>query len=72
MNDLDGRPTGELCPSCKRGMIVYNGNYFCANLGQSCDWALPHGEWNSRAQSDVPKKYRALEKRLIASMKEQP
>jgi endogenous inhibitor of DNA gyrase (YacG/DUF329 family) len=44
--DLRGgnRTTLEKCPDCG-GKIVYNGNYFCENLGGEpldCHWALPH------------------------------
>lgn len=38
------RSTLEKCPDCG-GTIVYNGNYFCENLGGEplgCNWALPH------------------------------
>lgn len=31
---------GFVCPRCRRAPIVYNGNYFCDNLGNGCDWAL--------------------------------
>ena len=40
----DGKSTLEKCPDCG-GKIVYNGNYFCENLGGEpldCHWALPH------------------------------
>jgi hypothetical protein len=37
----EGEPTNEKCPKCN-GKIVYNGNYFCENWGDTCNWALPH------------------------------
>ncbi len=36
-----GEPTEARCPKCS-GRVVYNGNYFCENWGDDCDWALPH------------------------------
>lgn len=36
-----GRLTLEHCPKCGES-IVYNGNYFCEDLFNGCDWALPH------------------------------
>lgn len=41
---------GVLCPKCKDGRVVYNGNYFCeffthpkaAGRRDECDWALSH------------------------------
>jgi predicted RNA-binding Zn-ribbon protein involved in translation (DUF1610 family) len=36
----NGTTTLERCPDCG-GMIIYNGNYFCASWGGDCWWALP-------------------------------
>jgi Holliday junction resolvase RusA-like endonuclease len=44
-----GRLTLEHCPECG-GLIAYNGNYFCRNFGDGCEWALPHP---ARKRADV-------------------
>jgi hypothetical protein len=31
-----------LCPKCGQDWVVYNGNYFCDQWGENCDWALAH------------------------------
>lgn len=33
--------TGVRCPECRSAEIVYNGNYFCGDLGNGCSWVLP-------------------------------
>lgn len=33
--------TDERCPKDK-ARVLYNGNYFCENWNNGCDWALPH------------------------------
>lgn len=37
-----GSLVGIDCPVCGEAPVVYNGNYFCDNHGDECDWALAH------------------------------
>jgi hypothetical protein len=39
---VKGRNAGIACPKCGLAPVVYNGNYFCDNWGDECNWALPH------------------------------
>lgn len=46
---------GKFCPKCRKGQIVYNGNYFCERWGDGCDWAM--GEKNSEFNRDIIRTY---------------
>jgi hypothetical protein len=35
--------TGVPCPKCS-AEIVYNGNYFCSEHGDRCDWVMSEGD----------------------------
>lgn len=41
----DGWDTGVKCPMrfCD-GKVIYNGNYFCSQLNDTCNWAMSHDE----------------------------
>lgn len=51
---MDKPIPGVKCPKCK-GPVTYNGNYFCLDFGNECDWALPH---TSGMDGRIPKWYR--------------
>lgn len=56
---------GKFCPKCRRGKIIYNGNYFCERFGEGCDWAM--GEQNTEFNRDIIRTFLIQERKKALS-----